>query len=103
MWSQRGRQRRRGGVQLGLGACPLRAGVGGAQHLRGRHPEARLRAAALLQQQGLEGVAAGGGLAEVALDGACLAGQGGGGPRAHPCGGGRWRLGLAPSLELVVL
>lgn len=51
------------------------AWVRGAEHLGSRHPETGLRATSLFQEEGLEGVAAGGGLAEVALDGAHLAGQ----------------------------
>lgn len=43
---RRGRGQR--ALQLRLGARPLEAGVGGAQHLGRRHAEAVLRAAALL-------------------------------------------------------
>lgn len=70
----------------------MEARVGGAKHLGGGHPEAGLGAAALFQEQGLEGVAAGGGLAEVSLDGAALTGQRGPHPRRRVGGGRRWGL-----------
>lgn len=50
--------------------------VGALEHLGGGHPEASLGAAALLEQQGLEAVAAGAGAAKAPLDGARLAGEG---------------------------
>lgn len=92
-----------GGVQRALRAGPLEAGVGGAEHLGGGHPEAGLGAAPLPQEQGLEGVAAGGGLAEVSLDGASLTGQGRPCPRGRAGGGRRWGLRLAPRPGLVFL
>lgn len=102
------RPHRRGGRSLGgvegrLRGRPLGARVGGAEHLGGRHPEAGLRAASLLQQEGLEGVAAGGGLAKVALDGARLAGQRGRRPRGagRRSDGGRLRVALGPGLFLI--
>lgn len=79
--------------------CSLEAWVGGAKHLSSRHSKTGLRAAPLLQEKGLEAVAASGGLAEVALDGAGLPGQRG----YYACGGGRWRLGMIPSPGLVLL
>lgn len=100
---RRRRRGGRGGVQLGLGACSLEARVGGAEHLGRRHPETGLGAAAFLQEQSLEGVAAGAGLAEVALDGARLARQRRHAARAHACRGGGWRLWVGPGSGLLLV
>ena len=55
---------------------PLRSRVGALEHLGGGHAEAALGAAALLEQQGLEAVAAGAGATQAALDGARLTREG---------------------------